>query len=52
VYESAGYKDEAMKLLEAGLQLETAHAGVFTELGVLYSRYRPEALGDHIRAYA
>ena len=51
-YEGGGHAEELIKLLEQGVGLDNAHAGVFTELGVMYSRYRPEALFDHIRAHA
>ena len=42
MYERLGYFDEIMSLLEAGLSLERAHMGIFTELSILYSKYRPE----------
>lgn len=41
-YEKRGYFDEVVSLLEAGLSLERAHMGIFTELAILYSKYRPE----------
>jgi len=50
-YERRGYSEELMGLLEQGLGLEGAHAGIFTELGILYSKYRPDALMDHIKIY-
>lgn len=50
-YEEAGHWDELIKLLEQGVGLEAAHAGVFTELGVQYSRHRPEKLMEHVRLY-
>ena len=34
-----------------GLGLEEAHSGVFTELAVLYSKYSPEKLMEHIKIY-
>ena len=56
-YERRGYFDEVLTLLEAALSLERAHVctlvihkphytdrlqmGIFTELSVLYSKYRP-----------
>lgn len=49
-YENRGYFDELMGLIEAGLELERAHAGMFTELGVLYAQHRPEKLLEHLRA--
>lgn len=41
-YERKGYFDEILALLEAALSLERAHMGIFTELSILYSKYRPE----------
>lgn len=41
-YEWKGYFAEAIALLEAGLSLERAHMGIFTDLSILYSKYRPE----------
>ena len=40
-----------MQLLEQGLGLDNAHAGVFTELGVIYSKYLPEKLMEHIKIF-
>jgi len=37
--------------MEKGLGLERAHMGIFTELGVLYAKYRPEKLMEHITRY-
>jgi Region in Clathrin and VPS len=41
-YEWKGHFAEAIALLEAALSLERAHMGIFTELSILYSKYRPE----------
>ncbi|KAJ1553212.1 Clathrin heavy chain [Nowakowskiella sp. JEL0078] len=49
LYEKRGYFDEIMGLLEAGLNLERAHLGMFTELGILYSKHNPERLYEHPR---
>jgi clathrin heavy chain len=51
LYEYRGYFDELMQLLEAGLGLERAHMGMFTELAVLYSKYKSEKLMDHLKLY-
>lgn len=40
-----------MQLMEQGLGLENAHAGVFTELGVLYSKYNASKLMEHIKIF-
>lgn len=42
LYEKNGYFDEVISLMEAGLGLERAHMGMFTELSILYAKYRPE----------
>ena len=50
-YERRGHWTQLLKLMEQGLGLEGAHAGVFTELGVLYSKYQPEKLMEHIKIF-
>lgn len=50
-YERAGRSAELMQLMEQGLGLDNAHSGVFTELGVLYSKYLPEKLMEHIKIF-
>jgi clathrin heavy chain len=50
-YEELGYWEELLKLLEQGLGLEAAHNGIFTQLGVLYTRYAPEKLMEHIKIF-
>ncbi len=52
VYEEAGHWDELTKLLEQGVGLENAHAGIFTELGCQYARHRPEKLMEHVKTFA
>jgi len=42
MYEKRGNFEEVINLLEAGLSLERAHMGIFTELAILLSKYRPE----------
>jgi len=51
LYERAAQSDELIKMLEQGLGLEGAHAGIFTELGILYSKYLPEKLMEHIKIF-
>lgn len=51
VYEYNGYFDELMQLLESSLGLERAHMGMFTELAILYSKYKPEKLMDHLKLF-
>lgn len=50
-YERAGRSVELMQLMEQGLGLDNAHSGVFTELGILYSKYLPEKLMEHIKIF-
>ncbi|KAL7629469.1 Clathrin heavy chain [Parahypoxylon ruwenzoriense] len=50
-YENEGYFDELIDLLEQGLGLERAHMGMFTELGIALSKYRPERLMEHIKLF-
>ncbi|KAF4346608.1 hypothetical protein G4B88_022023 [Cannabis sativa] len=51
-YQNRGRFDELISLMESGLGLERAHMGIFTELGVLYARYRPEKLMEHIKLFS
>ncbi|KAI0372779.1 clathrin heavy chain [Pilatotrama ljubarskyi] len=51
MYERRGYFDEVLSLLEAGLSLERAHMGIFTELAILYSKYKPEKLMEHLKLF-
>ncbi|CEP17142.1 hypothetical protein [Parasitella parasitica] len=50
-YEKNGYFEEIIKLLEAGLGLERAHMGMFTELAILYSKYAPDMMMEHLKLY-
>jgi clathrin heavy chain len=47
-YQNRGYFDEVIALLEAGLGLERAHMGMFTELAILYSKYKPLKMREHL----
>lgn len=51
LYERAGQAEELIKMLEQGIGLEGAHAGIFTELAVLYSKYLPGKLMEHIKIF-
>ncbi|XP_031382114.1 clathrin heavy chain 1-like isoform X1 [Punica granatum] len=51
-YQNRGYFNELISLMESGLGLERAHMGIFTELGVLYARYRPDKLMEHIKLFS
>merc|ERR1719262_878729 len=48
-YEKHGHFEELITLLDSGLANERAHVGMYTELGVLYSKYKPEKLTDFIK---
>jgi len=50
-YQDRGYFEELMSLLEASLGLERAHMGMFTELAILYSKYKPEKLKEHLELF-
>ncbi|KAJ3163550.1 hypothetical protein HDU86_000131 [Geranomyces michiganensis] len=51
LYERRGNFEELMSLLEAGLGLERAHMGMFTELAILYSKYKPERMMEHLKLF-
>lgn len=50
-YESLGVIHEMMNLLETGVGLERAHIGIFTELAILYAKFKPEKLMEHCKTY-
>lgn len=50
-YEVRGHYEQLIDLLDKGTGLERAHKGIFTELGVLYAKYKPEKLMDHISKF-
>merc|ERR1719174_2089236 len=50
-YEKFGHFDEVIAVMEAGLGLERAHMGIFTELGVLYAKYKESKLMEHIKLF-
>merc|ERR1711963_314460 len=50
-YQDRGYFEELMALLEASLGLERAHMGMFSELAILYSRYKPDKLKEHLELF-
>ncbi|KAJ1734951.1 Clathrin heavy chain [Coemansia biformis] len=51
LYESSGHVGELCALIESGLGLERAHMGMFTELAILYCKYRPEQIMGHLKLY-
>jgi len=48
-YENHGYFEELITLLDNGLSHERAHIGMYTELGVMYAKYKAEKLMDFIK---
>lgn len=50
-YERNGYFDELISLLEAGLGLERAHMGMFTELGIALAKFHPERTMEHLKLF-
>mmetsp|Transcript_108985 Transcript_108985/g.351874 ORF Transcript_108985/g.351874 Transcript_108985/m.351874 type:complete len:1524 (+) Transcript_108985:1-4572(+) len=48
-YENNGYFEELISLLDSGLTHERSHIGMYTELAILYSKYKPEKLMDFIK---
>lgn len=50
-YQNRGCFVELISLMESGLGLERAHMGIFTELGTLYAKYRPEKLMEHLKLF-
>lgn len=50
-YQNRGYFEELIALLEAGLGLERAHMGMFTELAILYSKYKPQKMREHLELF-
>ncbi len=50
-YERAGHSKELLQLMEQGLGLEEAHSGIFTELSILYTKYAPDRIMQHIKTF-
>lgn len=50
-YQQRGFWEQLIQLLEAGLGLERAHMGMFTELAILYSKYKPEKMREHLELF-
>lgn len=48
-YELYDCVDHMIELLEQAISVRTAHIGVFTELGILYAKYYPEKLFEHLK---
>jgi len=50
-YSDLGYFDHVISLFEQGIGLEDAHIGIFTELGILYTKHVPEKVMDHCKVF-
>uniref|UniRef100_A0A8C8FYU0 Clathrin heavy chain n=1 Tax=Oncorhynchus tshawytscha TaxID=74940 RepID=A0A8C8FYU0_ONCTS len=50
-YQDRGYYEELIGLLEAALGLERAHMGMFTELAILYSKFKPQKMREHLELF-
>eukprot|EP01134_Creolimax_fragrantissima_P001261 CFRG1261T1 len=50
-YSSRGHFEELISCLEAGLGLERAHMGMFTELAILYSQHKPVKMMEHLKLF-
>lgn len=48
-YEEYGCPEEMISLLEIGMLSEHTHTGIFTELGIMYAKYQPAKLMEHIK---
>ena len=51
-YQSRGKFEELIALMEAGLGLERSHMGIFTELGILYAKYKLDKLMEHLKLFS
>lgn len=51
-YQRRGFFLELISLMESGIGLERAHMGIFTELGTLYAKYKPEKLMEHLKLFS
>ncbi|XP_064391416.1 clathrin heavy chain 1-like [Halichondria panicea] len=50
-YQNLGHFDELITLMEAALGLERAHMGMFTEVAILYSKYKPAKMREHLELF-
>jgi clathrin heavy chain len=51
-YQGRGKFEELISLMEAGLGLERSHMGIFTELGILYAKYKLDKLMEHLKLFS
>lgn len=50
-FQDRGYFEELITMLEAALGLERAHMGMFTELAILYSKFKPQKMREHLELF-
>jgi len=50
-YSDLGHFTHVVSLFEQGLGLDDAHIGIFTELGVLYTKHVPDKVMDHCKVF-
>jgi clathrin heavy chain len=50
-YSDLGHFNPLISLFEQGIGLEDAHIGIFTELGILYTKHVPERVMDHCKVF-
>jgi clathrin heavy chain len=50
-YEVGGHFAELISLLEQGVNLDRAHQGIYTQLGILYAKYKEKKLAEHINLF-
>lgn len=50
-YESRGLWEELLAVLKSASSNQGAHMAIFTEMGVLLAKYKPEKLMEHINIY-
>ena len=46
-----GYFEEMIALLENSLSLDRSHMGMFTELAILYSKFKPQKMREHLEQF-
>merc|ERR1719253_1833611 len=50
-YSDLGFFTQVISLFEQGIGLEDAHVGIFTELGVLYTKHVPGKAMEHCKVF-
>lgn len=51
LYESLALWEDLVTVLKTAAAFQGAHMGIFTELGILYAKYKPEKLLEHVNMY-